>query len=228
MAESLTTSRQVGFLGGGQMARALATGLVRAGLLDPSRVMVADPSSDAIAAMRHELANIQIAASNQELIAQCDVIVLAVKPQVLPVVIRELSKGMPRRPLVISIVAGVSLEVLSSWLGSRRVVRVMPNTPCLVSKGASGVSRADGVSDEDLNFVLRLLSSVGFVTELPEALMDAVTGVSGSGPAFAYRFMEALTEGGVRLGLSHEVALRLAAHTVRGAAEMVLTQGEDP
>ena len=141
----------------------------------------------------------------------------------------EIRPAVTAKHLIVSIAAGVSLQQLADGLGSdRRLVRVMPNTPCLVGASASGYAPAATATAEDINLVDRLLNAVGRAFRLPESLLDAVTGLSGSGPAFVYVMIEALSDGGVRVGLPRDVATALAAQTVFGAAKMVLETGSHP
>jgi pyrroline-5-carboxylate reductase len=141
----------------------------------------------------------------------------------------EIRPALGSRHLIVSIAAGISLRQLADSLGSeRRLVRVMPNMPCLVGASASGYAPGESATPEDVNLVDRLLNAVGRAFRLPEHLLDAVTGLSGSGPAFVYVMIEALSDGGVRMGLPREVATALAAQTVFGAAKMVLETGAHP
>jgi pyrroline-5-carboxylate reductase len=221
-------SLKIGFIGAGQMARALAAGFVRAGIVAGEAIVASDPSSSAVAAFRAATPDAAILPSNAAVAASADVLVLAVKPQQITEILAELG-AVDRRPLVISILAGVRLATLAAGLGEHaRLARVMPNTPCLVGQSASGYSLAPGASAEDAQLVDRLFSAVGRAFPVPEQLLDAVTGLSGSGPAFVYLVIEALSDGGVRMGLPRETALAMAAQTVRGAAEMVLASGEHP
>ena len=156
-----------------------------------------------------------------------EIVFLAVKPQHMAGLFGELGTVPPDR-LIVSIAAGVTLEQLVQGLGSERVIRVMPNTPCLIGQGAAGYCLGRGATETDGKRVGQLLDAVGISCRLPESLMDAVTGLSGSGPAFVYSFIEALSDGGVAMGLPRETALRLAAQTVAGAAQMVQQSGEHP
>lgn len=215
----------IGFLGAGQMATALAAAWAKAGLLAPARSRAADPYPEARA--KFEAATgVPAAPTNGAVAAQCDVLVLAVKPQVLPAVLAELKPLIEPRHTVISIAAGVTLATLSEGLGPvGRLVRVMPNTPCLVGASATGFATNDAAGAA---LAARLFSAVGQAYQLPEHLLDAVTGLSGSGPAYVYLFIEALADGGVRCGLPRNVAQALAAQTVLGAAKMVLETGLHP
>jgi pyrroline-5-carboxylate reductase len=216
----------VGFIGAGQMARALARGFLRAGLLSPDRVIAYDPVPEALGQFCAECHPVRSAASNVAVAQQADVLFLAVKPQSMTAVIEELA-GQVAGKLIVSIAAGVPLARLGD-LGTSRIIRVMPNTPCLVGLAASAYCLAAGASAADGELVGKLLSAVGIVFAVEEKQLDAVTGLSGSGPAFIYMVIEALSDGGVRMGLPRDVATALAAQTVRGAAEMVLTQKEHP
>jgi pyrroline-5-carboxylate reductase len=210
------------------MAGALATGWAKAGLLDAAKSRAADPYPKARA--RFEKATgIKALDSNREVAAACDVLVLAVKPQVMPTVLADLRPALGTNHLVVSIAAGVTLQTLAAGLGEKtRLVRVMPNTPCLVGASATGYSPGATATAADVELVGKLFGAVGTAFRVAEPQLDAVTGLSGSGPAFAYVFVEALADGGVRCGLPRDVALTLAAQTVLGAAKMVLETGQHP
>lgn len=228
MAGESVTPLGIGFLGAGQMASALAAGWKAAGWLDASRSVAADP----YAAAREKFAKVvgvKASESNAEVLAACDVIVLAVKPQVMAAVLSEIRPHVQPRHLFVSIAAGVTLAKLGDGLGtSTRLVRVMPNTPCLLGASASGYAASASAKSEDVSLVGKLFNAVGKAFALPEHLLDAVTGLSGSGPAFVYVMIEALADGGVRVGLPRDAALALAAQTVLGSARMVLETGQHP
>jgi pyrroline-5-carboxylate reductase len=218
----------VGFLGAGQMAKALAKGWRAAGLLDPARAAASDPVPAARAAFQ-EATGIPAGGDNRAVVAAADVLVLAVKPQSMADLLAEVRPAVTDRHLIISIAAGVTLRQLADGLGpDRRIVRVMPNTPCLVGASASGIAPGPAATADDAVLVERLFNAVGRAYRLPEHLLDAVTGLSGSGPAFVYVVIEALSDGGVRMGLPREAATALAAQTVLGAARMVLETGLHP
>jgi len=226
---SATNERiRVGFLGAGRMATALAKGLVAAGFTSDDAILASDP----LAAGRDSFAKTsgcRSTASNLEVVRGADVLVLAVKPGHVAEVLAEISSDMQSRHLLISIAAGVPLRTFAAALGSQaRLARVMPNTPCLVGTGASAYALGGGATADDGNLVARLLSTVGIAVELPEQMLDAVTGLSGSGPAYVYQVIEALSDGGVLMGLPRDVATRLASQTVLGAAQMVIQTGEAP
>lgn len=220
------TERRIGFVGAGQMGRALARGFVDAGLVKGTLLSAYDPSPSAVQQLSDLIPEVTIAASGDAVVAQAEVVFLAVKPQQMAAVARGIASSVSESPLFVSIAAGITLERLADWLGHNRLIRVMPNTPCLVGKSASGYCAAAGASEEDLEIVGDLLGSVGLAVRIEERLMDALTGLSGSGPAYVYTFIEALSDGGVKMGLPRQVATALAAHTVQGAAEMVLSTQE--
>jgi pyrroline-5-carboxylate reductase len=219
---------RIGFIGAGQMATALGAGFVRAGLVAPADVHAADPDQKA----REKFAKAafgNVGSDNVAVAEKSRVLFLAVKPQQLSGVSGGLKGKIPSDALVVSIAAGVRLAQLALWLGEDvRLIRVMPNTPCLVGQGACAFSLGGKATEADAELVEKLLRAVGAAWQVEEKLLDAVTGLSGSGPAFAYVMIEALGDAGVRMGLPRAVASALAAQTVRGAAEMVVTTGEHP
>ena len=218
---------RIGFIGAGRMATALARGLA-AGPISADRIRACDCVASARKQFESETGASTVNSIN-EIVEQSDLIVLAVKPQQLPEVLNELRDVISGRHLVVSIAAGVRISTILESLGSDcRLVRVMPNTPCLVGAGACAISAGGTASDKDTQTVEQLLSAVGVVVHVPEHLFDAVTGLSGSGPAYVFQIIEALSDGGVRGGLPREVATRLAAQTVLGAARMVLETGDHP
>ncbi len=212
---------RVGFLGAGQMASALARAWQQCGLLAPES-LAGDPF-DRARQLFEETTGLRSHPDNREVVAQSDIILLAVKPQTMPELLHEVASVVAADQLVISIAAGVSLSRLTEGLGGRkRLIRVMPNTPCLVGASASGFALGSHATEQDAALVERLFNTVGRAFALPESLLDAVTGLSGSGPAYVYMIIEALSDGAVRMGLPREVATTLAAQTLLGAARMVL------
>jgi pyrroline-5-carboxylate reductase len=209
------------------MARALAAGFVKAGLIDSKSIVAADPIPAASEAFEQAVPGARLLADNASVGREAEVIVLATKPQQIVAALAPLASAVAGK-LVISIAAGIKLHKLQTALPGARLVRVMPNTPCLIGQSASGYCLGQAATPADGEVVKQLLSAVGLAFEVEESLLDAVTGLSGSGPAFAYLMIEALADGGVRMGLKREVALALAAQTLRGAAQMVLETGEHP
>ncbi len=222
-------TQTLGFLGSGRMATALARGCIESGTVSGNQVLAADPSEAARQQFAEQVPGAQIASDNRQVLEGSEVVVLAVKPQMVDEVVAGIADKVASKHLLISIAAGVTLAKLSANLPTgTRLVRVMPNTPCLIGLGASCYSRGATASEQDGELVQQILQSVGTAFEVEESLLDAVTGLSGSGPAFVYRMIEALAAGGTAMGLSEEVALELAARTARGAAEMVLATGKSP
>jgi pyrroline-5-carboxylate reductase len=219
---------RIGFLGAGQMATALARGWLAARLAAPDGVVASDPAAQARQAF-HSATGLRATADNREVVAASELLVLAVKPQTMAALLAEVRSLVTGRHLVVSIAAGITLRQLAEGLGSdRRLVRVMPNTPCLVGASAAGYSPGEAATADDVAQVDRLLNAVGRAFRLPESLLDAVTGLSGSGPAFVAVVIEALSDGGVRMGLPREVAAALAAQTVFGSAKLLLETGTHP
>jgi pyrroline-5-carboxylate reductase len=227
-------TQKIGFIGAGQMARALAEGFVRARLIEGKQVLASDPVAAAKEGFLSEVRGAKFVAGNAEVAAASDILILATKPQQITSVLAELRPHVSSKHLIISIAAGVRLAKLSEGLADAarkeplRIVRVMPNTPCLIGQSASGYCAGSNATAADVQLVEQLLSSVGKAFQVEEKMLDAVTGLSGSGPAFVYVMIEALSDGGVRMGLPRNIASALAAQTVRGAAEMVLVTGEHP
>ena len=222
------TIPRIGFLGAGRMATALARGWLQAGLLDAAHCRASDPEETARRTFTTETGCLAVI-ENRGVVADSDVLIIAVKPQSMTALLDEMRPLVAARHLIVSIAAGVTLRQLVQGLGGvTRLIRVMPNTPCLLGASASAYSSGDGATAADLVLVDRLLNAVGRAFRLPEHQLDAVTGLSGSGPAFVYLMIEALSDGGVRVGLPRDVATALAAQTVLGSARMVLETGLHP
>ncbi len=224
MADKLT----IGFLGGGKMAAALAKGVVSAGLVKAADIRASDPMPAARSAFTGQT-GAGTTASNVQLVQFARVLILAVKPAQVAELLDEIRPVISARHLLISIAAGVSLARLEGGLGrGARVIRVMPNTPALVGASATAYAPGKAATAADAALAQKIFSAVGVAFPLKESLLDAVTGLSGSGPAYAYLMIEALSDGGVAGGLPREVATRLAAQTLLGGAKMVLETGLHP
>ncbi len=219
---------QIGFLGAGKMATALAKGFIHAGLADAKQIIAGDPIEAARAAFAKEV-GAKTTASNKDVAAFAGVLILAVKPDQVSGVLSEIRGHFTPKHLLISIAAGVPLAKLEDGLGAgARLIRVMPNTPALVGASATAFALGKSARPEDGELAQQLFSATGLAFQLKESLLDAVTGLSGSGPAYVYLFIEGLSDGGVAAGLPREVATRLAAQTVLGSAKMVLETGQHP
>ena len=223
-----TGTRQWGFIGSGKMATALIRGMLRSGVAGTATIAASDPLESAPRGLAADT-GIRVYEANLSVVERSDVLVLAVKPQTMPQVLAQLRPLVGPRHLVVSIAAGISIAALLEGLGpERRIVRVMPNTPALLGEGASAYALGPGVVAADEAVVKAFLGSVGRAVRVPETMLDAVTGLSGSGPAFVYLMIEALSDGGVRVGLPRDIATMLAAQTVLGGARMVLETGLHP
>lgn len=219
--------KRITFLGGGNMASALIKGLLRAGT--PSHLVTATVRRDDRKAELEKLHGISVGFDNLAAAKAAEIIVLSVKPQAMEKLVTQIAPAVDHQKLILSVAAGVPIAALERRLGAgARIVRAMPNTPCLVGKGATAVSGGEHATPEDLAIASRIFESVGLVTTLDENLLDAVTGLSGSGPAYLFLIIEALSDAGVKVGLSRHVALKLAAQTVLGSAALLLETGEHP
>jgi pyrroline-5-carboxylate reductase len=221
-------NRKIGLLGAGNMAGALIRGLLGSKTLRPEQIRASDPRADQLAQLETSY-GIETHADNSELLAWANVVVLAVKPQVIGQVLERVSREIQRDTLVISIAAGVPLAALEARLpAGARVLRAMPNTAAIALAGATGIAPGSHATPEDIRFAKALFDAVGRSVVLDESALDAVTGLSGSGPAYVMMIIDALADGGVKVGLSRETALMLASQTVYGSAKLLLETGEHP
>lgn len=222
--------KRVGFLGGGNMGEALIKGLVAANLVPSESIHVSDPRLERLRDL-DRLYGVQLAPDNPKLVHEADVVILAVKPQIIVPVLREIAPALTRRKLLISLAAGVSTAQIRAALGKSkevRLIRVMPNTPALVLEGVTAIAKADHLEADDLETAEEIFKAVGKVVVLDEVLLDAVTGLSGSGPAYIAVVIESLADGGVKVGLDRATAMTLATQTVLGAARLLLETGLHP
>ncbi len=223
-----SVGKKIGFIGAGQMGSALIRGFVEKGLFSTDEIFASDPSQERRSLMEKEC-GIKTFDDNRECVEHSDIVLLAVKPQVMGPVLDGLRGYVEKDHLIVSIAAGISTQYIEDRLEEgARVVRVMPNTPALIHEGAAAVCRGECATEEDLDLCVSLFEAVGIAVKVPETLMDAVTGLSGSGPAYCFRFIEALIEGGVLEGLPRDVATQLAVQTVIGAARLLSTSGKHP
>lgn len=217
----------MGFIGAGNMAEALMKGVIAHGLYAAEDIIASEiyrPRREHIS----QKLGVQTTDDNGQVVDGASIIVLAVKPQHLAEVLEPLADRFRPDQLVVSIVAGITLKALEKMMPAAKVVRVMPNQPCMSMASATAFSRGKGASEEDAQSVRAIFESVGVAYEVQEKLLDAVTGLSGSGPAYAYLMIEALADGGVLMGLPRDIAQSLAAQTLLGAAKTVLETGEHP
>lgn len=219
--------KSIGFIGAGNMAEAMIRGLLRGGHFAPSQITASGPREER---MRELQGSYGIkATTDNHAPAKAQIVVLSVKPQILSRVLDEVAKSISAEALVISIAAGVPVATIQERLArGARVVRAMPNTPALVDAGATAIARGEHARDSDLVDAKRIFDAVGLTVTLEESQLDAVTGLSGSGPAYVFLILEALSDAGVKVGLSRRTAQLLAAQTVLGSAKLLLETNEHP
>lgn len=221
-------SKTIGFIGGGNMGGAIMSGLVSTGTFQAENIIAYDVLQSALDKLSAEI-GIRTTNSLELLAEESDIIVLAVKPQILPGVLEQYGEKITKDKLVISIAAGITMARLTGLLSAEhKIVRVMPNTPAMVGEGMSGVCVNENVSSEETELVMKIFNSFGKAELIPEKLIDAVVGVSGSSPAYVYMFIEALADGAVREGMPRAQAYKFAAQAVLGSAKMVLESGKHP
>jgi pyrroline-5-carboxylate reductase len=220
-------NQKIAFLGGGNMAEALIKGMLSGDVAKVSQLLVTDASADRLAYLRKY--NVRTLTSNRDAVKDADIVLLCVKPQVMDRVLKDIVDVADASKLVISIAAGIAIVRIEQALtGNPRVVRVMPNTPALVLAGAAAISGGKNATSDDIALTLSIFNSVGRAVVVEEKLMDAVTGLSGSGPAYVFMIIDALSDAGVKAGLPRQLALELSAQTVYGSAKMVLETKEHP
>ncbi len=220
--------RTIVFLGAGNMAEALIKGLLRSGTARPESIIATGRRGERLEEL-HRAYGVRTTLDNVAAVREADVVVLSVKPQVLDKVLVQVAPVVDPRKLIISVAAGVPIAAMERRLGAgARIIRTMPNTPSLVGAGACALARGEHASDEDLTVATRIFQSVGTTTVVDENLLDAVTGLSGSGPAYIFLIIEALSDAGVKVGLPRYTALKLAAQTVLGSAQLLIETGSHP
>jgi pyrroline-5-carboxylate reductase len=220
--------KRVGFVGGGNMGEALIRGLLGSHRVPAEHIAATDVRGERTEQLARQF-GITAHADNVRLVREADVVILAVKPQIMSAVVAEIAPAVTGKHLLISIAAGVATSTIRTALGKdARIIRVMPNTPALVLRGAAAIARGKGLAPDDLATAEEIFGAVGRAVVLEEDLMDAVTGLSGSGPAYVAIVIEALADGGVRVGLDRATALTLATQTVLGAAQLLADTGMHP
>lgn len=220
--------KTIGFIGSGNMGQAMIGGILKAGLVKPEDIIVCDPDQNKLAALKEKW-GIQTAPRSVELASRADVIVLAVKPDIYPPVMKEIAGSIKKEALVVTIASGRSLAEVESILGPDvKAVRTMPNTPALVNAGMTALCPNGNITDDEMATVRAIFESFGQVEVVPEKLMETVVGISGSSPAYVFMFIEALADAGVRGGMPRDKAYRFAAQAVLGSAQMVLETGKHP
>jgi len=224
----LKIKRPLGVIGAGNMATAIVKGLLRKKLIEPKMLYIFDVDYSKVSRLAEET-SIHKSSSNKEVVENSSIVILAVKPNVYPLVLDEIKDKLYEEHILISIAAGISMQYIKEKIEDRcRVVRVMPNTPALIGEGMIAVCKGHGLAEEDRKMVFSFLSALGKVEEVDEKYINAVTGISGSSPAYVYMFIEALADGGVMMGLPRDQAYRIASQAVLGSAKMVLESQKHP
>ncbi|EFX65367.1 hypothetical protein DAPPUDRAFT_65532 [Daphnia pulex] len=222
-------SLRIGFIGCGKMAQALAKGFIASGITRSENIIGSSPRIDSTFIEEFAAIGCSTTHENAQVVEQAEVVIVATKPPLVPKVLTEINPVVNSNNLIISIAMGIPLINLEQMLPRKtRVIRIMPNTPVLVRSGASVFSCGTATRSGDATLTKKLFTAVGLCEEVPEVLIDACTGLSGSGPAYMYIAMEALADGGVKMGIPRELAYKLSAQTLVGAAKMVLETGRHP
>ncbi|CAH1772802.1 unnamed protein product [Owenia fusiformis] len=217
----------VGFIGAGRMAQAMSRGFIESGMIRANNIVASDPDASMLGFIQK--LGVNTTEDNKEVVAKSDLICIAVKPNNVSKVLEEVAPVVTTKNIFLSIAAGIKIGMIEKLLPEKtRVIRVMPNTPALVQSAASVFAMGSYAQNGDGDLVAELLSSIGICEEGKESLLDAVTGLSGSGPAYAFAAIESMADGGVKMGLPRDLAQKLAAQTMLGAAKMVLESGKHP
>lgn len=220
--------KKIAVIGAGHLGSALIGGMVQARLTSAKNIIASRRGAEALKELKRKW-GISTTTDNRKAVDGADIVLLAVKPQTAKGVLEEIAPAVAQDQVVISVMAGITTDTIHGWLGKKNaVIRAMPNTPVLVDAGATPLAMSAGATDKDMKLAETIFSAVGTVEIIPERLMDAVTGLSGSGPVYIFMVIEALTDGGVKMGLPRKTAARLAAQTVFGSAKLVIETGKHP
>lgn len=224
----MLANKTIGVIGAGHIGAAVIGGLIKAKLTSPKNIIASRRSENNLAELAKTF-GIHTTTDNKKVAKSSDIIVLAIKPMNSRDVLNEIKDSVTTSKVIISVMAGIKTSFINSFLGVEcPVIRTMPNTPVLVDSGATAISKGKFAGEEDLKIANTIFKSIGTVEVVPENLLDAVTGLSGSGPAYIYMVIEAMTDGGVKMGIPRQIAFRLAAQTVFGAAKLVIETGKHP
>ncbi len=218
---------KIGFIGGGAIAEALINGMIKSGLIKSDRILVSDISNDRLAYLKNTF-GLAVCNDNKTVAEQVDLLFLSIKPQVADQVIKDLKTAVKEKTIIVSVVAGFTIDRLQAMLPNIPIVRVMPNTPVAVGAGMAAISLGTFADSQAGDLVAKIFASSGEVVMVDEKVMDGVTGLSGSGPGYGFLIIEALADAGVKVGLPRKTSLILAAQTLLGAAKMVLDTTEHP
>ncbi len=219
---------KIGFIGAGNMATAMISGIISSKKVEASNIYVSNISMPALKNLNEEY-KVNISLDNKEVVKNSDVIFVAVKPNIYEMVLKEISPFLDKDKIIVSIAPGKTLDLLESWVyKGAKIIRTMPNTPAMALEGMTAVCKNENVSDEEFNAVINILEGFSKSEVITENLFDAVAAVSGSSPAYVYMFIEAMADGAVLLGMNRQSAYKFSAQSVLGAAKMVLETGEHP
>ena len=224
--------KKIAFIGSGNMAEALISSLIDSSVFNPDAILCSDISKKRLEYI-HNNYNIHTSPDNFDVAQKADIIILSVKPQIILKVLDQISETVDSSKLVISIAAGISLDIIQKAMSKEgaktfRLIRAMPNTPALVQTGATALTKGADASENDLKAAFEIFSAIGKAVEINEDLMDAVTGLSGSGPAYIFLIIEALADAGVKVGLPKDISMTLSVQTVLGAAKLASESGDHP
>ncbi|MDP7551825.1 MAG: pyrroline-5-carboxylate reductase [Nitrospinaceae bacterium] len=228
----MLTNKKLGFIGGGNMAEAMVNGLITASFIEARNILVSDPISERLEYMHSEY-KVRTTSDNRELVQKSDILVIAVKPQSVKKILKNFADLVDGEKLIVSVAAGVPISLIEEILDGKSekkvpVVRTMPNTPALVQEGVTAICRSEHVTKTEMKIVHRIFEAIGRTVDVEEGHIDAVTGLSGSGPAYIFMIIEALSDAGVKMGLSREVANILTVQTVLGSAKLARESGKHP
>ena len=228
----MLTNKKLGFVGGGNMAEAMVNGLITASFIEARNILVSDPISERLEYMHSEY-KVRTTSDNRELVQKSDILVIAVKPQSVKKILKNFADLVDGEKLIVSVAAGVPISLIEEILDGKSekkvpVVRTMPNTPALVQEGVTAICRSEHVTKTEMKIVHRIFEAIGRTVDVEEGHIDAVTGLSGSGPAYIFMIIEALSDAGVKMGLSREVANILTVQTVLGSAKLARESGKHP
>jgi pyrroline-5-carboxylate reductase len=224
----MLTDRKIAIIGGGKMGSIIAQGLIAQKISSNKDIIVTDIDAARLEFLRKSM-KLKVSSNNEKAVKGADIIVLAVKPQNMAATLKEISAAFDKNKIVVSIAAGITTSFIESHLvQGARVLRVMPNTPALIGEGAAAVAKGSFAKKSDVKLAQIIFNAVGISVEIEESLIDAVTGLSGSGPAYCFLIIEALIEGGEKMGLPQDLAAKLAMQTMLGAARLCLSSDKSP
>ena len=219
---------KIGFIGAGNMASAMIGGMISSKIIEPKNIMASALSKKTLDRVKHDF-NIKTTNDSKEVVKECEIIVVAVKPNVYDKVLKEVKEYITNQKIIVTIAAGKTIKSIENVIGNdKKIVRTMPNTPALVNEGMSAICANINITKEELNKVIEIFSSFGQCEVIEEYLMDSVIGVSGSSPAYVFMFIEALADGAVKNGMPRDKAYKFAAQSVLGSAKMVLESKKHP